>query len=428
MVIAHEVDRHLDEERQSKEQTAHKSGADDMQWKKHKRKRRDSEKKEKMPLTKERTKSLLKSLITLDPYEQEVAADNAQYEGFWNEKHEKADNAQAKDQILEQQKRDFEKRDKELDAATPMEYKKFRPRGYPFKSPPKGRPIRVYADGVFDLFHVGHMKQLEQAKKSFPNVTMIVGVVSDELTHKYKGLTVLNDEQRCESLRHCKWVDEVVPDAPWCVTQDFIDAHKIDYVAHDDIPYSSADCDDVYQFVKEKGMFLTTQRTSGISTSDIITKIIRDYDLYLMRNFARGVSRKDLNVSWMKKNEIDFKRHIGAFRASWKTNVESTKRDLYADLMGVVAMLRNGNNNLDTFLSAIQGGADDRCSAEGRAKTPNRLLDQLKEWVARHIDGSPSSSPSPTPPLEPKAGAKDDAVSVSTAGTSSISKKRKTDG
>ena len=58
---------------------------------------------------------------------------------------------------------------------------------------------------------------------------------------------------RCEAVRHCRWVDEVVPDAPWVITQEFIDKYEIDYVAHDDDPYVSAGHDDVYQFVKDQG-------------------------------------------------------------------------------------------------------------------------------------------------------------------------------
>ena len=82
-------------------------------------------------------------------------------------------------------------------------------------------------------------------------------------------------------------------------------------MAHDDLPYNigtDAD-DDVYRHIKEKGMFMATQRTEGISTSgitfipantnffsDIITRIIKDYDLYIRRNLKRGYNRHELNV------------------------------------------------------------------------------------------------------------------------------------
>ncbi|OWM81563.1 hypothetical protein CDL15_Pgr007601 [Punica granatum] len=167
---------------------------------------------------------------------------------------------------------------------------------------PSDRPVRVYADGIYDLFHFGHARALEQAKKSFPNTYLLVGCCNDEITHKYKGKTVMTEDERYESLRHCKWVDEVIPDAPWVINQEFLDKHKIDFVAHDSLPYAdvSGAGNDVYEFVKAVGRFKETKRTEGISTSDIIMRIVKDYNQYVMRNLDRGYSRKELGVSYVK--------------------------------------------------------------------------------------------------------------------------------
>ncbi|KAI9673269.1 MAG: hypothetical protein M1829_004334 [Trizodia sp. TS-e1964] len=202
------------------------------------------------------------------------------------------------------------------------------PVGYHTNPPPQGRPVRIYADGVFDLFHLGHMRQLEQAKTAFPDVYLIVGVTGDKETHQRKGLTVLTGDQRAETVRHCKWVDEVISDCPWIVTPEFLEKHKIDYVAHDDLPYASDEGDDIYKPIKEQGKFLVTQRTEGVSTTGIITTVVRDYEKYISRQFKRGTSRQELNVSWLKKNELDLKRHVAELRDSIRNNWTTTGQEL----------------------------------------------------------------------------------------------------
>jgi len=166
-----------------------------------------------------------------------------------------------------------------------------------------GRVFRVYCDGIFDLFHVAHMKMLQQAKNALSNpdkVYLIVGVCGDDITQQHKGKTVMSHEIRCESCLHCKWVDEVAPDAPWVIDEAFLAKYRIDFVAHDALPYAdtsgqSAD-GDVYSYIKRRGMFLETKRTEGISTSDIIASIIRDYDALVQRNLSRGFTKQELNV------------------------------------------------------------------------------------------------------------------------------------
>jgi cytidyltransferase-like protein len=68
-----------------------------------------------------------------------------------------------------------------------------------------GRVYRVYCDGVFDLFHLAHMRMFEQAKKALgpeAKVHLIAGVCSDELgtTHLPYSLTPLLSLTLCSLL------------------------------------------------------------------------------------------------------------------------------------------------------------------------------------------------------------------------------------
>ena len=194
-----------------------------------------------------------------------------------------------------------------------------------------GRPLRLYADGIFDLFQFGHAKALQQCKEAYPNTYLLVGCCSDELTHELKGRTVMHDYERYESLRHCKWVDEVIEDAPWVLDDEFLEKHQIDYVCHDALPYGDASGEseegDVYARIKRMGKFLETRRTEGISTSDLIIRIISEYDTFIRRNLARGYSGKEMNVPFMKEQSIKWDMAIEKVKNKTKEVAKEVARD-----------------------------------------------------------------------------------------------------
>ena len=66
-----------------------------------------------------------------------------------------------------------------------------------------------YTTGVYDLFHIGHLHLLKNAKGMCDK--LIVGVTVDELV-AYKGKKALIPfEDRIEIVRSCKYVDAAIP-------------------------------------------------------------------------------------------------------------------------------------------------------------------------------------------------------------------------
>jgi choline-phosphate cytidylyltransferase len=57
-------------------------------------------------------------------------------------------------------------------------------------------------------------------------------------------------------------------------------------------------------------------------------RIVRDYEKYIARQLKRGTSRQELNVSWLKKNELDLKRHVQELRDNIRSNWSTTGQEL----------------------------------------------------------------------------------------------------
>ena len=91
-------------------------------------------------------------------------------------------------------------------------------------------PIIVYVDMVADLFHVGHVEFLRRAKEH--GDILKVGIHNDKTVESYKRQPIMNMKERISVVESCKYVDEVIPDAPLVVSRDYLESHNVDIVIH----------------------------------------------------------------------------------------------------------------------------------------------------------------------------------------------------
>ena len=78
-----------------------------------------------------------------------------------------------------------------------------------FKKNLRKKNLIGYTAGVYDLFHIGHLNLLRNAK-SFCN-KLIVGVTTDELVSYKNKKPIIPFSERIEIVRQCKYVDLAIP-------------------------------------------------------------------------------------------------------------------------------------------------------------------------------------------------------------------------
>ena len=135
--------------------------------------------------------------------------------------------------------------------------------------------IRVYVDVVGDLFHIGHINLFKKAINLFDQpVQLVVGVHNDSDVQSYKRKPIIPQQQRYEMIRSCRYVGEVIEDAPLTITENFINKHNLDYVVHGDDVTSAIEKQ--HSVVSSLGIVKYVPYTEGVSTTDIIERIKND--------------------------------------------------------------------------------------------------------------------------------------------------------
>ena len=99
----------------------------------------------------------------------------------------------------------------------------------------------------------------------------MVGVHADDELIAHKRKPILTMEERVACVAGCRYVDEVLPNAPWITGRDWIEKHNINLVAHGS-DYSVEDLNNTHSVPIGMGIFRTVPYTSGISTTEIVRR------------------------------------------------------------------------------------------------------------------------------------------------------------
>lgn len=131
-----------------------------------------------------------------------------------------------------------------------------------------------YTAGVFDLFHIGHVNILRNAKALCEK--LIVGVTVDSLVSYKNKKSVIPFEERIEIVRCCKYVDLAVPQE----TMDKLDAYhrySFDIMFVGDDWYKTEKWDEIEKQLSGFGVkiiyFPYTKNTSSTLINDTLNKL-----------------------------------------------------------------------------------------------------------------------------------------------------------
>ena len=120
---------------------------------------------------------------------------------------------------------------------------------------------KVLTYGTFDLFHYGHLRILERAKK-FGDY-LIVAVSTDEFNMIKGKRCTYPYEHRAKIVEAIKFVDEVIPERNWEQKIDDIKNNKIDVFV------MGNDWKGKFDELKEYCDVQYLERTNDISTTEV---------------------------------------------------------------------------------------------------------------------------------------------------------------
>ena len=199
------------------------------------------------------------------------------------------------------------------------------------KPGPEEKEIRIFLDGSFDMFHFGHMNAFRLARSL--GTHLVAGVNSDATITECKGAPLMNEQERLAMVSACKYVDEVCL-SPYVMDKDYLEyiiqKHRIDFVVHGSDP-CIVNGEDVYATAKQAGKFRTIPRTEGVSTTDIVGRmLLLTKEHHCHQEEVEHDEDKHLSFGRTRSKSLATSRMIQLFSAGVETPT-SDMRVVYVD-------------------------------------------------------------------------------------------------
>ncbi|KAF2759709.1 phosphoethanolamine [Pseudovirgaria hyperparasitica] len=150
---------------------------------------------------------------------------------------------------------------------------------------------RIWIDGCFDFAHHGHAGAMLQARQL--GKELLVGVHSDESILENKGPTVMDLKERVAAVDACRWATKSIPHAPYVTSLPWISHYGCQFVVHGDDITSDSSGEDCYRFVKAAGRFKVVKRTPGISTTDLVGRMLLCTKTHFIKSFQRTLAGEE---------------------------------------------------------------------------------------------------------------------------------------
>ena len=111
----------------------------------------------------------------------------------------------------------------------------------------------------------------------------------------------MSSNERYAVVAACKWADEVVPNAPYYTTVQMLDKYNCDFCVHGDDITTTADGTDCYEEVKKAGRYQECKRTVGISTTELVGRMLLMTKDHHNRSRTGSVEEQSLREDQLSK-------------------------------------------------------------------------------------------------------------------------------